>query len=289
MKTLRVGGIDYLNSLPLLWGLDDEVEPPAGDRGVDGLRLCLGNHVPSRLAAMLESGELDVALVPVVAVAEHPDWRVVPDISIASYGAVRSIRLYYRRPLAECRTVALDTCSRTSRLLTRLLFRDVWGGEPSFVDADPSELWPALSAPDPDAATFDAALLIGDAALRSGAFRHWDDIDLGTEWTRWTGLPFVYAVWACRGLEDDDPVARPLAKRLLRARDLGVGHIDDIVATARLPAGFSVVDARRYLHRTIRFELGDDELRGMALFFEHLRTAGLTDTAAFEPRFLPDC
>lgn len=266
VHTLRVGGIDYLNALPLLFGLDR-----------DGSGLELTYHVPSRLASMLDAGELDVALIPIVAYADCPDYAIVPGIGISSYGGVRSIRLYFRDSLATARRVGLDTCSRTSALLTRLLFRERWENEPEFVNVDPDTLHAVLSGDDDSGLDLDGALLIGDAALRHGIYDGWRNVDLGTEWTRWTGLPFVYAFWVCRPDALDEGAAKVLVERLARARDEGVQHIDDIVRGCDLPEGFAASDAIHYLNRVIHYDLGEEKRAAMVLYLDRLRAAGLLD------------
>jgi len=274
-RRMRVGGIDYLNSLPLLWGLDREPD-----------RIELSYHVPSRLASMLDDGELDVALIPVVAYADRSDYAIVPGIGISSYGGVRSIRLYFRDSLESVRRVGLDTCSRTSALLTRLLFRERWGGEPEFVNLDPGTLHAVLSGDDRPGPDIDGALLIGDAALRHGLYEGWRNVDLGTEWTRWTGLPFVYAFWVCRPAALEADSARTLVERLGQARDDGVRHIDDIVRGCDLPQGFAAGEAIHYLNRIIQYDLCEEKRAAMALYFERLRAAGLLDLDGDAMRFL---
>jgi chorismate dehydratase len=277
---LRVGGIDYLNAQPLLYSLLDAGEPP----------LSVRPHPPSELARLLREGALDVALLPVVACAERADYHVVPGIAIASYGAVQSIRLYHRCPLEAARVVALDACSRTSALLTQVLFREVWRGAPAFTSAPPVGLEAALKGP-VEAAGFDAALVIGDAALRSGHHGGWEEADLGTEWTRWTGLPFVYAFWVCRVEGEPGSLERSLVERLHAARDRGVAHVDDIVndlvERGKLPAGMAASDCRRYLSQMIHYDLGPDKLEALDFFLERLRAAGLME-APEKLRFLPD-
>ena len=273
---LRLGGIDYLNALPLLWGLGE---------AEDGMSM--GYHVPSRLAEMLEVAELDVALIPVVASIASPDYRVVPGIGISSYGGVRSIRLYYRESLSSVKRVGLDTCSMTSALLTRLLFREVWGAEPEFIPCDPASMKDYLAGGVDELSGLDAVLLIGDAALAGGRYADWLDTDLGTEWTRWTGLPFVYAFWACR----QEAVAAAsvqgfLIERLARAKEAGLLRIDEIVAGADLPADFDVAAGIHYLGSLIDYDLGEDKLEAMKLFFDRLYGAGLLDSPAGELSFV---
>ena len=260
---IRAGGIDYLNALPLTAYIEREAGP-----GV-----CLSNHPPSALAAMLRSGELDVALVPAVEYPARAAYRIVPGIAISSYGEVKSIRLYHRRPLREVRAVALDGSSRTSALLTRLLFRDLWGGAPEFRDLAPAAIEGVLGAAegDPAAAGLDAALLIGDAALERPAPPGWRAADLGTEWTRWTGLPFVYAFWVWRG----GPSPPDLVAIFERAKAVGLARIDDLVAAARLPAGMDAAAVRHYLHRVIQYDFDAPQIEGLLEFFRRAAAAGL--------------
>ena len=273
---LRLGGIDYLNALPLLWGL-----------GGTNDGMTMGYHVPSRLAEMLERAELDVALIPVVASIASPDYCVVPGIGISSYGGVRSIRLYYRESLSSVKRVGLDTCSMTSALLTRLLFREVWGAEPDFVPCDPDSMRSYLEGGADELSDLDAVLLIGDAALAGGCYADWLDTDLGTEWTRWTGLPFVYAFWACRKeAVEDAATGRFLIERLARAKEQGLLRIDEIVAGANLPEGFDTASGLHYLGHLIDYDLGEDKLEAMRLFFDRLHSAGLLDSPAGELNFL---
>jgi len=272
---LRVGGIDYLNAQPLLYELGDG-DPP----------FAVTNHHPSKLASMLRDGELDVALVPVVAYWERPDYMVVPGIGISSYGPVRSIRLYYRRALSDAQLVALDSSSRTSTLLTQLLFREVWGGSPEFTTVEPREARRQLAKS--AGAEFDAALLIGDEALSCRAFPDWESVDLGTEWTRWTGLPFVYAFWVCRVPAGPESLPPGLVERFLHARDVGIARIDDIVRSTARPDGMGESDCRNYLAHVILYDLRADMLAGLELFFRKLRETGLAEVGG-PLRFLTEC
>ena len=262
-RPLRVGGIDYLNSRPLIEGLLETFG--------DGIEL--GNWVPSELARRLRIGLLDAALVPVVEYFRGPeDYRVVPGVAIASYGAVESIRFYHRRPLVEVARIGLDASSLTSSLLVRLLFAAQWSPgrpEPEMLALPPEAGQAALRGDggDPDV---DAVLLIGDAALGSPAPPGWRMVDLGTEWTRRTGLPFVYAFWVYRG-----PAVPGLAEAFRRSRDIGTARIDAIVERGPLPPGMSVAEARRYLHKVIQFDLGPAQVEGLLEFWSAARAQGL--------------
>jgi chorismate dehydratase len=182
----RLGHIQFINCLPLYYGMVKQ------DVLLD---VDLVKAAPRDLARMLLDGELDVAPIPAIEYARHADELVLlPDIAISSDGEVQSILLLSKVPAGDLggRTVALADTSRTSQVLTRVLLHRHWGVAPEFV-----EMPPDLPAMLRDA---DAALLIGDEALRA----HWEKpegvyaYDLGSEWTGWTGLPMVYAVWAVR-------------------------------------------------------------------------------------------
>jgi len=258
-----VGGIDFLNSQPLLLALPAEL----------GAEVEITNHLPSELARLLRTGALDVALVPVVEYfIGPPDYRIIPGICIASYGAVESIPLHYRRPLQEVKEVGLDSSSMTSSLLTRLLFTETWAAGkpgPRFTSISPQEARSALLA---DESGYDAIFLIGDEALEAQSRPEWERVDLATEWTRLTGLPLVYALWIYRG-----PPIPGMVEAFLRSRDIGRARIDEIVETGPLPAGMSPAAARRYLHQLIRHELGPVEIEGLLEFRCRIRARGLLE------------
>jgi chorismate dehydratase len=312
---LRVGGIDYLNALPLTEYLSLEGAPA----------IELRNLVPSALAMGLRAGDLDVALVPVVEYLERDDYLIIPDICVSSYGAVESIRLYFRRPLADLRRVGLDSSSRTSALLTRLFLRTRWGSRPEVLAIEPAAALRYLASQEAanasagtgeglaEAGDLDAVLLIGDTALHRDVPAGWRCVDLGNEWTRLTGLPFVYAFWVCRGDECPRGAAQAeLVDRFRRARDVGLSHIDDIVrryvesarAGETLPAargaargngsardgGAAVwveeVRWRQYLSRVIQYEFGPAQREGLEHFFSLLGREGLHPRAPRPLRFV---
>jgi chorismate dehydratase len=181
----RLGHIQYLNCLPLYYGL------VKSDALLD---VDLVKAPPRRLAEMLVAGELDAAPIPAIEYARHAaDLALIPDISISSDGPVQSILLLSKVPAEELggKTVALTDASRTSQVLTKVLLEKHWGVKPDYQEM-PSDLASMMREAD-------AALLIGDDALR--AYHATTDLlkyDLGDEWKAFTGLPMVYAVWAVR-------------------------------------------------------------------------------------------
>jgi chorismate dehydratase len=241
---VRVGAVNYLNTKPLIHEFD-RLAPHA--------ELIL--DVPGRLADRLAAGELDVALIPVVEYFRAGTYSVVPNIAIASRGPVLSVTLFSRRPWADVRRVALDVGSRTSAVLTEILLRKRYGVAPEILPLAMEQ-----HAEDVDA---DAVLLIGDRAMRAclPGFAH--AYDLGQEWFDWTGLPFVYAVWAVREGADLAGVDRALAEAKRRGLE-AAGRIAQAEAPRlNLDAGF----CRRYLSNILHFDLGPREQAGLHHYY----------------------
>jgi chorismate dehydratase len=246
MRRPRLGHIQFLNCLPLYYGL-----VKSGDHLLD---VELVKAAPRELAEDILADALDIAPIPTIEYARHADSLVLlPDIAISSDGEVQSILLISKCPAEELggATVALTDTSRTSQVLCRVLLERRWGVTPQYAEMPPD--LPAMLR------EADAALLIGDEALRA----YWDRpqglhaYDLGTEWTAWTGLPMVYAVWAVRrsfAAEQPDAVAAvsdALAGSLAYCR----AHLDDISEYAARWEAFPASHFRSYfdaLH--FRFE-----------------------------------
>ena len=249
---VRIGAVEYLNTKPLICDL--ELLAPEAELILD---------LPSRLADRLAAGELDVALIPVVEYFRSGRYRIVPDIAIASKGPVLSVTLFSRKPVDRIASLALDDGSRTSSALARILLRRRYGVEPDW-----QPLAQDQSAED---VTADAVLLIGDRAMRASLPGFAYSYDLGQEWDDWTGLPFVYAVWAVRPGVDLGDVAEALqeARRRGLARVAQIAHEE--APRLALDAGF----CRRYLTNIIRFHLGDAELAGLRRFAAYAREMGL--------------
>ena len=202
---VRIGAVSYLNSKPLIEGLD-RLAPEA--------ELVL--DYPSRLADHLAAGRLDVALIPSIECLRHPEYKVVSDACVATHGPVLSVKLYSRVPMSEICSLALDDGSRTSAVLTRIMLAERYGVYPSL-----QPLTFGQSTGDTEA---DAVLLIGDRAMHQPAEPFAATWDLGEEWLNWSGLPFVFAHWAARS----DTDLGGLEETLSRVRDRGVECAADI-------------------------------------------------------------
>lgn len=246
--------VRYLNARPLIEGL--------------GRQFDLIEAVPSSCWELVRSGRADLGLIPAIALGEDPELAVVPRIAIAAEGPVRSVVLLSRCPVKDLRSVAVDESSRAAAALLRVLCARRFSIAPRFVPAPPD--WQAMIA------EHDGALLIGDPALALAddeRFRARSDLrllDIGDEWTRWTGLPFVFAVWAGR----QERVTPEIVAALTAARARGLAKVADIArAAARNPAE----EARNlsYLQDAIRYELTAREIAGLQRFLDLASELGL--------------
>lgn len=244
-KTVRIGAVEYLNSKPLVYELT-RLAPHAE----------VSYDLPSRLANQLAAGELDVALVPVVEYFRGVDYRIVPDLAIASRGPVLSVTVFSKVPWQEIGTLALDEGSRTSVALTQILLRR-YGAAPKLLPFP-------IDQPAEDIRA-DALLMIGDRAMKAALPGYPFSFDLGEEWFEWTGLPFVFAVWAVRPGVDLGEVA----DALVAAKRLGKAHVAQLAWQESQRLGLDAAFCRRYLTNIIRFDLGPAELAGLERF-QHL-------------------
>ncbi|MGE3843015.1 MAG: menaquinone biosynthetic enzyme MqnA/MqnD family protein [Vicinamibacterales bacterium] len=252
MNPVRVGAVGYLNAKPLVFRLEER-------RG-----FTVRHDVPSRCATLLHGGEVDIGLIPSIEYLRGRSYTIAPGISIASRGPVASVALYSRVPLDRVRRVALDTSSRTSAALLRVLCAERFGIAPDFTPAPP-QLDRMLDG-------HDAALLIGDPAL----FTDHEQLgllktDLGEAWTEHTGLPFVWAFWA----GDARALAENVCQALADVRDGGVNALDRI---AREHGGDDPMLTARiagYLHRNIHWTLTDSHETALHRFYASAARLGL--------------
>ena len=254
MRPVRLGAVDYLNARPLVYGLELKND-------LFSLRF----DVPSKCAALLHEGSIDVGMIPSIEYVRGRDYRIVPGLGIISDGPVASVALFPTRPVDAIRTIAADTSSRTSNALLRILCVERFGIDPDFQPMPP----------DAEAMLHrcDAALLIGDPALfldhqRLGATK----IDLGEEWKELTALPFVWAFWAGRR----DALSGEALNALIAARDRGVAASDDVAAaycgSDRAELG------RAYLRENIQYALGSREQAGLMKYYELARDHGVVNS-----------
>ena len=245
-------GAPYFNARPLVW---EFIERPTPE-------LNLIEETPARLADRVRAGELDAALISSIEAYRDAALDAWPGIGVASRGAVWSIKLFHARPLDRVLSVALDSSSRTSAALTRILLAERYDNAPEFVNAPP-DLDAMLDR-------CDAALLIGDPSLRTTR-ADVPYVDLGEEWFQWTGLPFVYAVWAGKpGVFEGG-----LGARLTAALEYGQGRTDAIVEAEAGPRRLPPEVCHAYLRKIIRYRLGAEEEQGLIKFLQFAKAHGL--------------
>jgi chorismate dehydratase len=259
----RVGHIQFLNCLPIYWGLV---------RSGALLDVELHKDTPDRLNDMLVAGELDIGPISLVEYLRNADDLVLlPDLAVGSDGPVLSVNLVAQRPLADLDggRVALGSTSRTSVLLARLWLASQ-GIRPEYFTCPPDLTTMLLEA--------DAAVLIGDAALRAthdapgrGLTVH----DLGAVWREWTGLPMVFAVWAARRsyAEDNPGLVKEVHEIFVRSRDEALAHVEEVAAAAARWETFDAATLATYF-RTLDFSLGTRQVAGLVEFGRRAAAAG---------------
>lgn len=251
-ENLRLGAVNYLNTKPLVFELE-ELAPFAH----------IGFDLPSRLADGLAVGQWDVALIPSIEFFQNPDYRVVSDACIGCRGPVLSVKLFCRQPAAKVKTLALDEGSRTSAALVRILLKERYDIQPT--------LQPLPIGQGIEDTNADAVLLIGDRAIHSPGGTFTEVWDLGDEWWRHTGLPFVFAMWVARSGKNLTEVEASLTK----ARDRGVAHLERIAANEAARLGLTVPQCESYLRENLHFFCGRAEQRGLTFFYQKCVELGL--------------
>jgi chorismate dehydratase len=249
---VRLGAVSYLNTKPLVHGLDQR-------RDLFDVRF----DVPAQCAALLHEGRTDLGLIPAIEYLRG-EYRIVPGVAIGSHGPVASVAIFSRVPVEQIATLAMDISSRTSVALTRILCARRWQIAPKFTPAEP-DLRAML-------ARADAALIIGDPALLIEPMTNGvRKIDLGSEWQQLTGLPFVYAMWCGR----DNACGPEHVAELNAARERGTADLAGIARSeARGDRGREEM-LTRYLRDNLTYGLGEQEIAGLRRFHELAAEQGL--------------
>lgn len=243
----RVCAVSYLNTVPLVWGIEHGAQRDVFD---------LTYALPSECADRLASGDADIGIVPVIEMARQK-LDYFRSTGIACRGPVRSILLVSKVPFRAIKTLATDTGSRTSVMLARIVLAEKYGVQPKLISRR-AELAPMLGEAD-------AALVIGDPALHlDPATLPFETLDLGREWTRLTGLPMVFAVWSGK---KEVMLPRYEQAFLDSCRD-GLAHMNQIVQEQSPIRGITEALAREYLTHRIVFELNDRDHEGLNLYLK---------------------
>ncbi|MGH9728378.1 MAG: menaquinone biosynthetic enzyme MqnA/MqnD family protein [Candidatus Acidiferrales bacterium] len=288
MTKLRISVVEYLNTAPLVWGFTEG--PLAG-------KYDLSFTVPSQCAEALRRGDADVAIMPAIEYQRMEGMVILPGMSVAAKGEVRSILVVSKKPIDRAKRIALDKSSRSSAALVRLLAEGAWGIDPEFVEA----------APDASAmlADADAALVIGDPALRIALKMEFlfakkpqpgaggvccqgdaDELpvagfpsvfvyDVAYQWREMTGKPCVLAIWA----GPRDKITPEVVADFQASKEFGLAHIEDIAEAASVKLDLPASSLESYLRDNIDFSLDEENLAGLKLYFEKCAAAGLVPGA----------
>jgi len=235
----RIGCVPYLNARPLIHGIGHPVT----------------ELVPAQLFELFQRGELDVALLSSIDVLSLAEPQVVDGVSISSHGDVYSVVLRYEGELSKITSVLLDPASHTSNILVRIILKEFHGLNVGYVQSESNNL------------PGHACLLIGDRAIQERKRTSSSNIsflDLGGEWYRFTGLPFVYALW---GFTNEFTDKKSLAEVLRSSSLQGKACIADYALNSTDPEFVS-----RYLGGFIRYDLGENEKKGLSLFSNYLKS-----------------
>ncbi|MEW6237710.1 MAG: menaquinone biosynthesis protein [Candidatus Omnitrophota bacterium] len=242
-SSLRIGLIPFINTMPLDYYLPQTLPQAQFVR-----------DVPSQLAPLLARGEIDAALLSSIELLRHPEYGYIPGMGICSENHVASVCLFAKGEPQDVKTAALDNRSLTSSILLRVLYAEYWRRQLQWISyAPPVENGLQIA---------DAALAIGDAALEYGGEER--RIDLGEVWKRFSGFPFVFAVWIVRPGLPPESIRAPFAE----AKRLGMENRRRLAAVC---AEKGVKDAAfyyNYLTQNVGYDLGPKEQQGMEFFFQ---------------------
>lgn len=242
---MKVGIVNYLNTLPLLYGLEHSSLAS---------RIELIKDYPARIAALLENGQIDIGLIPVASLPHIPKGQLIADFGIASDGPVASVGLLSQAPLEDIEEVLLDYQSKTSVALLKILLEHHWNKSVRLI--------PGEAGLEKNISGHTAGLLIGDRCLRYRSQVNYV-YDLGEAWKSFTGLPFVYAAWV-----SNRELPAHFIREFNQANAAGVKAIDRILQQQSI----TYYDLRKYYHENIRYTLGDAERKGLSNFLALLQS-----------------
>lgn len=244
LDKIRVGIVNYLNTQPLLYGLE---RSPVADK------IELIGDYPSRIAELLLNDKIDLGLVPVAVLNIMDSYHIIGNHCIGTEGEIASVALFSEVPMEAIEKVYLDYQSRTSVALLKYLMKEYWGIRPTIIEAkDDSYL---LEIKDKT-----AGLVIGDRAFRQRKVSTFI-YDLGSEWRSITGLPFVFAAWVSK-----KPLSEDFIAAFDTANQMGLDHITEITKSLN----FDLYDLEKYYRLHLSYDLDEAKRKGMALFLKYI-------------------
>jgi len=244
LKKIKVGIVNYLNTRPMLYGLENT---PVKDQ-IDFMP-----DYPANVASDLIEGRSDIGLVPVAVIPKLKEWTLVGDFCIGCDGPVSSVCLFSERPLENVETVLLDYHSRTSTELARILLRDHWNKDVKFIHAAPGYR--------KDIKGNTAGLVIGDECFEQRKFSPYQ-YDLGDAWKKHTGMPFVFAAWVSNKSLD-----AAFIKDFNEANAYGVNHIPEVIASI---GPYGLYDLQTYYTRDMSYALDESKKKALSAFLARL-------------------
>lgn len=244
MSKIRVGIVNYLNTRPLIYGLQ---RPPVSDL------IELTGAYPARLADMLRNDEIDIGLIPVAVIPSLTSCHIIGDHCIGTEGEIASVALFSEVPMQEIKKIYLDYQSRTSAALLKYLAKEYWGIDPEFVQAVDEDYRKEIKGTT-------AGLVIGDRAFEQRKISTFI-YDLGSEWKKITGLPFVFAAWV-----STRPMPADFIEIFNKANAMGLDKIDEIVAANP----FELYDLKKYYKQHLSYKLDDSKTKGMEMFLRYI-------------------
>ena len=240
MKKIRVGIVNYLNTKPLIYGLE---RAPIKDR------IELVGAYPSKLAQWLIDDIIDVGLIPVASIPELNEWHVVGNYCIGTEGEIASVCLFSEVPMQQIEEVYLDYQSRSSVALLKWLMKEYWGIHPRIIQAEDESYRERIKGTT-------AGLVIGDRALEQRKISTYI-YDLGSEWRAITGLPFVFAAWISK-----KELPADFIEEFDQANKLGLTHINEIVSANP----YELYDLKKYYTLHLSYNLDNAKRRGLQKF-----------------------
>ena len=242
-RKIRVGAVSYLNTKPLIYGFEHGMMAESVELKID---------FPSKIAGMLLEDEIDVGLIPVAIIPEMKEHYIISDYCISCDGAVASVGLFSDVPLNKIEKILLDYQSRTSVELLKILVKDYWNIDP-VIEMTVGEYQSKISGTT-------AALIIGDRALEQRKVSPYI-FDLGLEWKKFTGLPFVFAAWVSNKKLDPN-----FTDAFNKANAFGLNNLDLVLQENP----FDTFDLGDYYTKYIKFNLDNNKLIALKSFIKKM-------------------